>query len=87
MDADDYTLQGRIAETGPIYTMACRRAEKAVRRGDVKTAGDWLAIAERHLAMIDRINRGSIARVKQEAMIAEFPHRLATLAERARFPR
>jgi hypothetical protein len=85
MDADDYTLQARIAETGPIYAVACRRAEKAARRGDVKTSGHWLAIAERHLAMTDRINRMSISRVKQQAIIAEHPYRLTILEYRARF--
>lgn len=64
--------------------MACRRAEKAARRGDVKTSGHWLASDERHLAITDRLNRMSISRVKQQAIVAEHPYRLTILGYRAR---
>jgi hypothetical protein len=87
MTSDTYHLHGRLAPLGPIYSMASRRAEKAARRGDVVAAAAWLAIADRHLAMVERIDRGHIARARQAAHRAEAPYRLKALEQRTRVPR
>ena len=87
MTSDTYELHARLAPLGSIYFVACRRAEQAARRGDVKSATAWQAIAERHVAMVERIQRDRLARARQAAHLAEHPYRLSVLEYRARFPR
>lgn len=86
MNSDTYNLHASVTPLGPIYAVASRRAEQAARRGDVKAAAGWLAIAERHLAMVERIERQRIADTRQAAHLAEHPYRLSVLEYRARFP-
>lgn len=87
MNADTYHLHSNAAPVGPIYYIASRRAEQAARCGDVKASATWLAIAERHVALVERIERQSIADTRLVALLAEHPHRLQALESRARFPR
>jgi hypothetical protein len=65
------------------YFIAMRRAEAATLRGDIKRAQDWLSIAERHMALAERYDRGRMKREKQIAWKAELPTRHQMLAERA----
>lgn len=87
MDHDTYRLHTHAAPVGPIYYVASRRAEQAARRGDAKGAATWLAIAERHMALVERSERRRIADTRLAALLAEHPHRLQALEYRARFPR
>ena len=65
------------------YFVAMRRAEAATVRGDIKRAQEWLGIAERHMALAERDDRGRMKREKQIAWKAELPGRHQMLAQRA----
>jgi hypothetical protein len=60
-----------IVPVGPTYFIAERRAEAATRRGDLKAAQAWLSVAERHMALAERNDRGRMKRERQIAWQAD----------------
>lgn len=74
-------------DTPDEYVLAMNRVSRSLRHGNMQDAKEWLAIAERILDVIHRVEALGAASEKRDAWQAERPHKLKLLEQRARFPR
>jgi hypothetical protein len=76
-----------VTQTYNEYGQAMGHVRRAMRRGDLKLAKEWMDMAERCMRVQSRLHATITSETQRYTTRAEHPYRLKILEYRARYPR